>query len=182
MIYLYLFQGQWVYYRKHIVLFFNKTLIIYQKKKAPRRVSFFVWTAVWDRILTGDNLRGRRLNFVDWCIMCRSNGETVDHLLIHCGKAYRLWTLVFRSFGFSWVLLRSVADTLFGWWNWLGKHLSNIWNLAPLCLMWCLWRERNRRMFEDKESLDDQLLAISVALCLIGLGLEDSPLVILYVS
>ena len=129
------------------------------KVKAPWRVSFFVWTAVWDRILTGDNLRGRRLDFVDWCIMCRSNGEMVDYLLLHCGKAYRLWTLVFRSFGFSWVLPRSIADTLFGCWNWLGKHLSSIWNLAPLCLMWCLWRERNRRTFEDMDSSDDQLLA-----------------------
>ena len=34
------------------------------KVKAPRRVSFFVWTAVWDRILTGDNLRGRMMVFV----------------------------------------------------------------------------------------------------------------------
>ena len=91
--------------------------------------------------------------------MCRSNGETVDHLFLRCGKAYRLWSLVFRSFGFSWVLPRSVADTLFGWWNWPGKHLSSIWNLAPLCLMWCLWRERNRRTFEDMDSSDDQLLA-----------------------
>ena len=128
------------------------------KVKAPRRVSFFVWTAVWDRILTGDNLRGR-WDFVDWCIMCHSNGETVDHLFLHCGNAYRLWSLVFRSFGFSWVLPRSIADTLFGWWNWPGKHLSYIWNLAPLCLMWCLWRERNRRTFENMDSLDDQLLA-----------------------
>ena len=108
------------------------------KVKAPRRVSFFVWTAVWDKILTGDNLRGRRMVFVDWCIMCRCNGETVDHLLLHCDKAYRLWSLVFRSFGIFWVLPRSVADTLFGWWNWPGKHVSSIWNLAPLCLMWCL--------------------------------------------
>ena len=96
------------------------------KVKAPQRVSFFVWTAVWDKILTGDNLRGRGFDFVDWCIICRCNGETVDHLLLHCGKAYRLWSLVFRSFGISWVLPRSVADTLLGWWNWLGKHLSSI--------------------------------------------------------
>ena len=47
----------------------------------------------------------------------------------------------------------------FGWWNWLGKHSSSIWNLAPLCLTWCLWRERNRRTFEDMDSSDDQLLA-----------------------
>ena len=58
------------------------------KVKAPRRVSFFVWTAIWDKILTDDNLRGRGFDFVDWSIMCRYNGETVDHLLLHCEKAY----------------------------------------------------------------------------------------------
>ena len=30
-----------------------------RKVKALRRVSFFVWIAVWDRILIGDNLKGR---------------------------------------------------------------------------------------------------------------------------
>ena len=35
--------------------------------------------------------------------MCRCNGETVDHLLLRYGKAYQLWSLVFRSFGISWV-------------------------------------------------------------------------------
>ena len=83
----------------------------------------------------------------------------VDHLLLHCGKAYRLWCFAYRSFGISWVLSRSVADTLFGWWNWFGKHSSSIWNLVLLCLMWCIWRERNWQTFEDIESSDDQLLA-----------------------
>ena len=91
--------------------------------------------------------------------MCRCNGETVAHLLLHCGKAYQLWSLVFKSIGISWVLPRSVADSFFGWWDWLGKHLSSIWNLALLCFMWCLWRERNWRTFEDMDSSDDQLLA-----------------------
>ena len=129
------------------------------KVKAPRHVSFFVWTVVWDKILIGDNLRSRGMDFVDWCIMFCCNGEIVDHLLLHCGKAYRLWNLMFRSFGIVWVLPRSVADTLFSWWNWLGMHSSSIWNLAPLCVMWCHWRERNWRTFEDMESSDDQLLA-----------------------
>ena len=129
------------------------------KVKVPWRVSFFVWIAVWDRILRGNNLRVRRMDFVDWCIMFQCNGETIDHLFLHCGKANRFWSLVFRSFGISWVLPRSFAGTLFGWWNWLGKHSSSIWNLAPLCLTWCFWRERNRRTFEDMDSSDDQLLA-----------------------
>ena len=60
------------------------------KVKAPRCVSFFVWMATWDKILTGDNLQGGGLDFVDWCITCRCNGETVDHLLLHCEKVYQL--------------------------------------------------------------------------------------------
>ena len=122
-------------------------------------VSFFVWSATWEKILTGDILRCRGFDFVDWCIMCRCNGETVNHLLLHWGKAFQLWSLVFRSFGISWVLPRSIADTLFGWWNWFGKHSSRVWNLAPLCLMWCIWRERNWRTFEDRDKSDNQLLA-----------------------
>jgi len=89
-------------------------------------VSFFVWTLAWDKILTGDNLRSRGFNFVDWCVMCRRCEEIVDHFLLHCEKAHRLWSFVFRSFGISWVLSRSIANFLFGLWNWLGKHSSKI--------------------------------------------------------
>ena len=35
------------------------------KVKTPRRVSFFIWTTTWDKILTDDNLRGRGFDFVD---------------------------------------------------------------------------------------------------------------------
>ena len=35
------------------------------KVKAPWLVSFFVWTAAWDRILMGDNLPLRDFDFVD---------------------------------------------------------------------------------------------------------------------
>ena len=118
-----------------------------------------MWTAAWDKILTGDNLRNRGFDNVDWCIMCRCCGKTIDHFLLHCEKAHRWWSFVFRSFGISWVLPGSVADLLFDWWNWLGKYLSNIWNLVPLCLMWCIWKERCWQTFEDMDRSDDQLLA-----------------------
>ena len=42
----------------------------------------------------------------------------------------------------------------------LGKHSSNIWNLVPLCLMWCIWKERNWQMFEDLDRSEDQMLAL----------------------
>ena len=69
------------------------------KVKAPQRVSFFVWTVAWDKIPRGDNLRRRGLDFVVWCVMCHFCRETLDHLLLHCEKAFQLWCFVFRSFG-----------------------------------------------------------------------------------
>ncbi|KAK9988965.1 hypothetical protein SO802_029204 [Lithocarpus litseifolius] len=127
--------------------------------KAPRRVSFFVWCVAWNKILTGDNLRLRNLDFVDWCILCRRCGETVSHLFLQCEWAYRLWSFVFITFGMCWVIPKSITDVLFGWWNWLGKHSSQVWNLVPSCILWCIWTERNRRTFEDLDSSGDQLLA-----------------------
>ena len=59
-----------------------------------------------------------------------------------------------RSFGISWALTGSVKDPLFGW----ESIQWTIWNLVPLHLMWILWQERNRRMFEDTESTRDRLL------------------------
>ena len=82
--------------------------------------------------------------------MCRCDGELEDHLF-HCfGEAHWLWNFVFKSLG--------LKDFLLGWRNWLGKHSSKIWNLTPLCLMWCILRESYRSTFEDMESSGEQLL------------------------
>ena len=123
------------------------------RSKAPRRVYFFVWSATWNKILTYDNLMRRGYTLTNWCCMCRCEGESVDHLLIHCYMANELWNFVFRSFGIQWVLPRRVIDLVDGWWNLLGKHSSDIWNMVPLCLMWTIKRERNSRTFEEKRFL-----------------------------
>ena len=91
--------------------------------------------------------------------MCHHCGETVDHLLLHCEMAHRLWCFALKSFGSSWVIPRSIPNLLFGWWNWLGKHSSKIWNLVSLCILWCIWKEWNQRIFDNLDSSIDQLLA-----------------------
>jgi hypothetical protein len=55
------------------------------------------------------------------------------------------------------VLPQTVAELLFSWWNGLGRHTSDVWNLVPLCLMWIVWKERNSCTFEDVSSMDNQL-------------------------
>ena len=109
-------------------------------------------TAALENILTIDNLRKRQILILDWCCMCKRNGESVDHLLIHCSIASDLWSMVFTLFGIHWVMAKKVVDLLAYWQGKLGRHRnSTIWMAVPHCLMWCIWRERNNRHFEDLE-------------------------------
>ncbi len=118
------------------------------KSKAPSKVSFFLWTAAMGKILTTENLRKRRLVVIDWCCMCKRDGESVAHLLLQCPIASDLWGLVFSMFGVDWVMPRDVMELLFCWPRFPQRVPGNIWNIIPHCLMWILWRERNARIFE----------------------------------
>ena len=84
--------------------------------------------------------------------MCKCNGELVDRLFLHCLVAMDLWSMVLSLFGISWVMPKSVVRLLACWKGRLGHHRNGyIWLIVPHCLMWCLWRERNSRCFEDNE-------------------------------
>ena len=59
---------------------------------------FFTWTAANRKILTLDNLKSRNISIFNKCCMCKSDGESVCHLLLHCSYAYNLWTFIFSLF------------------------------------------------------------------------------------
>ena len=62
---------------------------------------------------------------------------------------------------------QSVVGLLACWQGRLGRHRNGpIWLIVPHCLMWCLWRERNSRCFEDNERsiLDLQLFSFGTLL------------------
>uniref|UniRef100_A0A2N9I9L7 Reverse transcriptase zinc-binding domain-containing protein n=1 Tax=Fagus sylvatica TaxID=28930 RepID=A0A2N9I9L7_FAGSY len=99
-------------------------------------------------ILTADNLRRRGIPVVSWCCMCKADGESIDHLLLHCPYAKELWDMVLGLFGLHWVMPKTVTELLHCWFGSVGGH-SVIWKAIPHCIMWCLWQERNARTFED---------------------------------
>ena len=54
-----------------------------------------------------------------------------------------LWELLFSIFGVSWVFPLRIRETLLGWnGSFVGKKQFNVWKVAPLCIFWSIWRER----------------------------------------
>ena len=121
-------------------------------QNVPSRVVFFVWTAAFGTVLTIDNLHKKKVLILDWCYMCKSNGESVDLLLQHCPIVYELWSMVFTLFGTYWAMPNTMVELLACWQGNFSRHRNGvIWMAVPYCLMWCIWRERNNRCFEDFE-------------------------------
>jgi hypothetical protein len=80
--------------------------------------------------------------------------ESIDHLFLHCEFAIELWNSILQLFGVDWVMPRKMSNLLGSWRGQFGtRHALQIWKLASLCLMWCLWREWNAWSFEDRESV-----------------------------
>ena len=104
-----------------------------------RRVSFFTWEAVWERILTLDQLKRR-----DWCLpsrcyLCKGEEESTNYIL-HCPKVAMLWQLIFAFlFCVQWVMSSLVKDALHSWHgSFVGKKRKKAWKATPLCLFWTL--------------------------------------------
>jgi hypothetical protein len=121
--------------------------------KAPARVTFFVWTAALGKILTHDNLRKRSVVVIEWCCTCKKSGESIEYLLLHCKVACNLWSYILTLFGVEWVMPRRMMELLTSWGALFGYgSTKEVWRLDPLCIMWCIWQERNARHFEDVET------------------------------
>ena len=113
---------------------------------------------MWGKISTVDMLMRRGWSIVNRCILCKENEESADHILIHCGKTRELWTVVLSSFGVVRVFPNSVRNLLLEWKiKGLEKKRSVVWKMAPICLFWCIWGERNRRVFQEEEKSDTSL-------------------------
>lgn len=87
----------------------------------------------------------------------------MDHLLLHCEVARALWDDIFSRVGLAWVMPWTVVDLLA---SWKGLHdipqIVAIWKIVPICLLQCIWRERNDRNSEYKERSLDELRDIKL--------------------
>ena len=95
--------------------------------------------------------RKRKVWILNQCYMCKYDGESVDHLFLNC-----LAAMDFVVYGFGFICSKlgyaKVVGLLACWQSRFGQHQNgHLWIIVPHYLMWCLWRERNSKCFEDNE-------------------------------
>jgi hypothetical protein len=113
-------------------------------------VAFFLDSSFGEN-LNSDNLRRRGIHPGSWCCMCKADGESVDHLLLHCPYAKELWDMIFGLFGIQWVMPKRVIELFDCWQGSLGSvRICDLEGYSSLHNV-VFWRERNARTFEDCE-------------------------------
>ncbi|KAK1412255.1 hypothetical protein QVD17_33352 [Tagetes erecta] len=60
----------------------------------PLKVNFFAWCAGLGRIACRDNLAKRGVIVNASCDECHFSGESVDHVLLRCGRADEVWSKI----------------------------------------------------------------------------------------
>jgi hypothetical protein len=79
-------------------------------------------------------------------------------LLLHCGVVNALWNAILIRLGLCRVMPSSVRELLACWCSGGRTRNAVVWKMIHLCLMWCIWRERNVRCFEDSSRSFEEIL------------------------
>lgn len=122
-------------------------------RKISRKMCFFTWLAARGVILIAEKLRKRKITCVSWCFMCKESREDMVHLLLNCWVAASIWGKLLRLFGIEWVMPRTMKEILFSWAHRSRRRRCRACEVAPLSLLWTIWRERNRRAFDRIEKI-----------------------------
>ena len=122
------------------------------QKCIQRLVSFFgqlCWGKFWPLIIYEGDRWWWRIGVV--CV------EGTWRLL-HYPVAQELWNMVCSLFRVHWVMTHGVVDLLDSWSGKFNGHKTKVlWSMIPHCLMWVIWRKRNKHTFEGNLRLIHEL-------------------------
>lgn len=125
-------------------------------KDVSLKVVLFAWRLFRDRLPTKDNLLRRcvldinALNCVGGCNV----QETSAHLFLHCNLFSSVWHHIFQWLVISAVLPFDLAAFFnqFSFFGGAAKSRRSILQVIWFATVWEIWKERNNRIFNAKDS------------------------------
>ena len=76
------------------------------------KIEYFMWLLSHKRTLTWDHLQHQGMQGPSFCIMCRQNEETIEHLFNACPFSNEIWQRLEALFGQIDRDLNSVNNTI----------------------------------------------------------------------
>ncbi|OVA08929.1 Reverse transcriptase zinc-binding domain [Macleaya cordata] len=100
--------------------------------KIPLKISFFMWTSYFNKILTLDNLKKRGHHLPNACYFCLKHEETSNHILLHCQLTKEIWAEILPRKGWCWPFPESLALFIHGWnsravWSFFFESFDLVW-------------------------------------------------------
>eukprot|EP00253_Pinus_taeda_P033746 PITA_33746 len=116
------------------------------------KITIFAWLVAKHKILTWDKLQKKGFSGPSRCYLCKRETKTQEHLLINCGYARNLWREVGRLFCKLEKYLKETNEVIFLWQKekFQCRVVRRAWDLIAGFVLWMVWKERNRRIFQNK--------------------------------
>lgn len=112
---------------------------------------YFSWLVYYNKNLSWENLMKRQWHGPSRCCMCESAEKANLHMFFKCTSLLEIWQVMANLYGFPLVSHASSQDA-FIWWS----QQKESWRPIILIVLWCAWRWRNNKLFNDaKELLKD---------------------------
>lgn len=123
--------------------------VVWHRDAIPR-CSFIMWLVCRNRIRTRDRLK--RWGVIDdsTCVLCGNGEETRDHLFFNCSFSGYVWSCVLKrnQLGYrcnSWQEELNMAEQYYKG----SAMIARIGRLTMGVTLYCLWQERNTRIFQN---------------------------------
>ena len=108
-----------------------------------------------ERVLTGENLEKKGFAGPFRCPLCDEASKNVSHLFLKCPYAISVWMDVLKRWGDGKQLPDNIQAYFLNWDNLYEGELTKkngvraCWMKLPKLICWCIWNERNHRIFQD---------------------------------
>ena len=103
-------------------------------------------------MLTQDNLQKRGINVVNRCCLCKKDLEDRDHLFLNCNYSQKVWNYILIFWNIAWVHHNKIEHCFQSWTcPTKDSNVEFLWKITLPHLWWGIWKERNNRIFREKE-------------------------------
>jgi hypothetical protein len=134
------------------------------KANAEQKCILFAWLVLHDRAPAADNLIKKNRPCNATCHLCTCLPETSQHLLTQCNYSEAVWNVTAPQFSLPNFNSMSTNVSTTSWVHFLtapGSLSDKKRKLGFLFTFWCqVWKERNRRIFQDKEASIPQVASL----------------------